>query len=90
MKEVEGLVKGIAAGMNDGSTPVLQVTIFRGGAQAAITAMNLGTALSGVKPEHVEGPWDEATIGLVNSMMTVRKGDNGKRLLALVFGIRDR
>jgi hypothetical protein len=80
MKEVEGLIKGFAAGMNDGSTPILQVTIFRGGAQLAVTAMNLGTALNGVKSERVEGPWDEATMGPLNSMMTVRKGDNGAML----------
>jgi hypothetical protein len=80
MKEVEGLIKGLTAGMNDGSTPILQVTIFRGSAQLAITAMNLGTAMNGVKPEHVDGPWDEATMGPMNSMMTVRKGDNGAML----------
>lgn len=77
LKEIESLVKGMAASMNDGTTPILVVTIYRGDAQIAITGLNLGTALTGLKPEKVAGPWDEATMGPMNSLMTVRKGDNG-------------
>src|SRR6185369_44703 len=77
LKEVERLVKNLGAGMNDGSTPLMQITIYRGNAQVAITAMNLGTALSGVNPERVEGPWDDAALGPMNSMLSVRKGENG-------------
>ena len=77
LKEIEGLVKGMGASLNDGTTPILVVTIYRGDAQIALTGLNLGVALSGVKPEKVAGPWDEATMGPMNSLMTVRKGDNG-------------
>ncbi len=77
LKEIEGLIKGMAASMNDGTTPIFVVTIYRGDAQIAITGLNLGTALTGLKPEKVAGPWDEATMGPMNSLMTVRKGDNG-------------
>jgi hypothetical protein len=77
MKKVEGLVKNMVAGANDGSAPVLEITIFRGDAQVAITGLNLGTALGGVKPEKVDGPWDDATMGPLNSTMAVRKGENG-------------
>ena len=77
LKEIEGLIKGMAASMNDGTAPIFVVTIYRGDAQIAITGLNLGTALTGLKPEKVAGPWDEATMGPMNSLMTVRKGDNG-------------
>jgi hypothetical protein len=77
MKELEGVIKSLTAGMNDGSTPLLQVTIYRDDAQVAITGFNLGTALTGTKAERIEGPWDEARMGPLNSTMTVRKGDNG-------------
>ena len=77
LKDIEGIVKSMGAAMSDGTTPVLVVTIYRGDAQAAILGLNLGVALGGMKAEKVAGPWDEATMGPLNSLMTVRKGDNG-------------
>jgi len=77
LKGIEGVVKSMGASMNDGTTPIMVVTIYRGDAQIAITGLNLGTALGGMRPEKVPGPWDEATMGPLNSLMTVRKGDNG-------------
>ncbi len=77
LKDIEGVVKSMGAAMSDGSTPVLVVTIYRGDAQAAILGLNLGVVLGGMKAEKVPGPWDEATMGPLNSLMTVRKGDNG-------------
>lgn len=77
LKELEGVLKGFGASMNDGTAPILVVTIYRGDAHAAIVGLNLGTALTGLKAEKVAGPWDEATMGPLNSLMTVRKGDNG-------------
>jgi hypothetical protein len=77
LKKLEGVVKTMGASMNDGTTPILVVTIYRGDAQAAVMGLNLGVALGGVKPEKVAGPWDEAVLGPLNSLMTVRKGDNG-------------
>jgi hypothetical protein len=77
LKDVESLMKNLAAGTNDGTRPVLEITIFRGDAQLAITGLNLGTALGGMKPEKVEGPWDDATLGPLNSTLAVRKGENG-------------
>lgn len=77
MKELEGVLKGMAASMNDGTKPILVVTIYRSDAQVALTGLNLGTALTGLKQEKVAGPWDEATMGPMNALMTVRKGDKG-------------
>ncbi|MEO8126053.1 MAG: hypothetical protein ABJF23_01655 [Bryobacteraceae bacterium] len=78
LKEIEGVVKSMGAAVNDGTIPIMVVTFYRGDAMAAITGLNLGTALSGgVKPEKVPGPWDEAVMGPLNALMTVRKGDNG-------------
>ena len=77
LKELEGVLKGFGASMNDGTAPILVVTIYRGDALAAITGLNLGTALTGLKAEKVAGPWDEGTMGPLNSSMMVRKGDNG-------------
>jgi hypothetical protein len=77
LKDLEGVMKGLGASMSDGSSPYFQVTIFRDNAKIAITGMNAGTALSGGKLEAVAGPWDEAMFGVLNTMMTVRKGDQG-------------
>jgi len=77
MKELEGVVKSMGASLNDGATPILVVTFYRGDATTAIAALNLSTAMTGVKPERVPGPWDEAAMGPLNSLMTVRKGDKG-------------
>lgn len=76
-RELESLVKGFGASANDGSTWILQITIYRGDGQLATTAFNAGSVLMGMKPESVSGPWDEAKLGPLNSTLTVRKGKDG-------------
>lgn len=77
LSKVEEITKSISAGVNNGSAPILQITIHRGDARLTTSAFNAGTALMGFKGEQVKGPWDEATFGPLNSTLTVRKGDNG-------------
>jgi hypothetical protein len=77
LSKVEEITKSISAGVNNGSAPILQITIYRGDARLTTSAFNAGTALMGFKGEQVKGPWDEATFGPLNSTLTVRKGDNG-------------
>lgn len=77
LAQVEALTKGMVAGVNDGSAPILQISVHRGDAKAASFGMIAASRLMGVKPEHLTGPWDEAEFGPMNSMLTLRKGDNG-------------
>lgn len=77
LSKVEELAKGIGVSVNNGSTPILQITISRGDARVTTSAFNAGSALLGVKAERVQGPWDEAVFGPLYSTLTVRKGDNG-------------
>lgn len=77
IKQVEDLVKSIGASANDGSTPILQITVFRGNGKMATAAFNIGSGLMGVKAERPTGPWDEAAFGPMNSTLTFRKGENG-------------
>lgn len=77
IRQVEDLVKSIGASANDGSTPILQVTIYRGNGKMATAAFNIGSGMMGVKPEKPPGPWDEAAFGPMNSTLTLRKGENG-------------
>lgn len=89
--EIENLVKNLSAGVADGSVPILQVTVFRGNAKIATTAFNIGNGLMGGKSQPVEGPWDEAVFGPMNSTLTIRKGDNGAMIdLRQVAHGRDR
>jgi hypothetical protein len=77
LAQVEALTKGMVAGVNDGSAPILQISVHRGDAKAASFGMTAASRLMGVKPEHLTGPWDEAEFGPMNSMLTLRKGNNG-------------
>jgi hypothetical protein len=77
LAQVEALTKGMVAGVNDGSAPILQISVHRGDAKAASFGMAAASRLMGVKPEHLTGPWEEAEFGPMNSMLTLRKGDNG-------------
>jgi hypothetical protein len=77
LKDLEGVVKGFGASMSDGTTPYFRFTVFRENAKLAVAALNVGTALGGAKAESVPGPWDEALFGVMNSMVSVRKGDQG-------------
>lgn len=77
LAKVEEIAKGFSAGANNGSTPILEITIYRGDGKLATSAFNAGSALMGFKGEHLSGPWDEAVFGPLNSTLTVRKGENG-------------
>jgi hypothetical protein len=75
--QAEALTKGIVAGVNDGSAPILQLSVHRGDAKVATLGITAASRLMGVKPEKVPGPWDEAVFGPMNSTLMLRKGDNG-------------
>lgn len=77
LSNVENFVKSMGASANNGSVPVLQITVYRGDGKMATGAFNLGNRLMGTKPESVVGPWDEAIFGPMYSTLTVRKGNNG-------------
>ena len=77
LAQAEALTKGMVAGVNDGSAPVLQISVHRGDAKAVSFGMTAAGRLMGTKPENLTGPWDEAEFGPMNSMLTLRKGDNG-------------
>jgi len=77
LAQAEALTKGMVAGVNDGSAPILQVTVHRGDAKAASFGITAASRLMGVKPEKITGPWDDAEFGPMDSILVVRKGDNG-------------
>lgn len=77
MAQVEDMAKRMVASANDGSAPVLQITVNRGDAKAAALAFTTANALMGTKIVNVPGPWDQAVFGPMNSLLSMRKGDNG-------------
>lgn len=77
LAQAEELTKGMVAGVNDGSAPILVFTVHRGDAKAAMFGMTVATKVMGGKPETIPGPWDQAVFGPMDSTLLVRKGDNG-------------
>jgi hypothetical protein len=77
LAEAEQLAKGMVAGVNDGSAPILQISVERGDAKAASFGLTAASRLLGGKAEKLPGPWDEAVFGPMSSTLMVRKGDNG-------------
>jgi hypothetical protein len=75
LRDLEDLAKTIQSASKN--RPALSVTVFRGNGQIGILTIKTATALSGTKNPAVEGPWDEAYFGPVDSLLAVRKGDNG-------------
>lgn len=77
LAQAEQLTKGMVAGVNDGSAPILQISVQRGDAKAASLGLTAASRLLGGKAEKLPGPWDEAVFGPMYSTLMVRKGDNG-------------
>jgi hypothetical protein len=77
MAQVEDMVKKMVASANNGSTPLLQVTVYRGDAKMATTSFTTANVLMGTKAPNEPGPWDQAVFGPMNSLLAMRKGDNG-------------
>jgi hypothetical protein len=77
VSQAEELTKSFVTSANNGSVPILEITIYRGDGKLSTSAFDTAGALMGYKAEHVAGPWDEATFGPLNSTLTIRKGDNG-------------
>lgn len=77
LAQVEDMVKKMVASANNGSTPLLQVTVYRGDAQMAEATFATANVLMGTKVPSVPGPWDQAVFGPMNSLLSMRKGENG-------------
>lgn len=77
LAQAEQLTKGMVAGVNDGSAPILEISVQRGDAKAASFGLTAASRLLGGKAEKLPGPWDEAVFGPMYSTLMVRKGDNG-------------
>lgn len=77
LAQAEAMTKGMVAGVNDGSAPILQFSVQRGDAKAASFGISAASALMGGKAERLPGPWDEAMFGPMNSTLMMRKGNNG-------------
>jgi hypothetical protein len=76
LKDFEDMAKSISRSAN-GPSPLLGVQVFRGTAKVALISLKTATLFSGQKNKSIEGPWDEAYFGPFDSLLFVRKGENG-------------
>jgi len=76
LKDLQDLAKSISTSTN-GHNPLLGVQVFRGTAKVALISLKTASLFAGQKQKSIEGPWDEAYFGPFDSLLFVRKGENG-------------
>jgi hypothetical protein len=76
LKDLQDLANSISASAH-GHNPLLGVQVFRGTAKLALISLKTANLFSGQKQRSIDGPWDEAYFGPYDSLLFVRKGDNG-------------